>query len=131
MTEQKRPRGRPPYQPTEKDRRQIRLLCGFGLTDEEIAAVIGIGIATLKKYYECELKSGAPEVIAQVANSLLKMATHPEKPNVTAAIFWLKCRAGWVDTPVAASQGKKELAALEAERIESDKAGSKWAALLN
>ncbi|KYG28169.1 helix-turn-helix domain-containing protein [Alkalihalobacillus trypoxylicola] len=87
-----------------------------GLTDEQIAHNIGITKSTLyewkNKYAEFSdaLKNGKEVVDRQVENALLKRAlgfhyqeevalpsgvekvTRYEKPDVTAAIFWLKNR---------------------------------------
>ena len=109
-------RGRPSHKPTEKGRKQVRLLSGYGLTRAEIASVIGVSVPTLTKYYEDDLEAGAPELTAQVAQSLLRAATDKEKPNVVAAIFWLKCRAGWDDSGGKAA-GKKAQRQQEAAEV--------------
>lgn len=103
---EKRSRGRPPYLPTEKELGQVRQLAAMGLLDAEIAKVVGVDVATLRKHFAHELAVGPASAIAKVAQSLFKQATDPEKPNVVAAIFWLKARAGWRDGD--AGSGKKE-----------------------
>jgi hypothetical protein len=108
--------GRPRFAPTENDRRQVRTLTGMGLTHAEISAVIGITAPTLRRYFRHELDVGQIEANAQVAASLYRQATDKAKPNVVAAIFWLKCRGGWRDHDVAAG-GKKEQQAEEAQRV--------------
>lgn len=68
-----------------------------GLTDEQIAHNMGIGIRTLynwKKNKEClqimqAIKNGKEVVDYVVENALLKQA---QSGNVTAQIFWLKNR---------------------------------------
>jgi hypothetical protein len=103
------------HEPTEKDRRQVRVLSGMvGATHEEIAAVLGISEPTLRKYYREELDASPMEANAKVAQSLFRQATNPDKPNVVAAIFWMKARAGWRDSD--ASDGKKEQKQKAAER---------------
>lgn len=108
--------GRPRYQPSEHDRRQVRTMTGMGLTHNEISAVMGITAPTLRRYFRRELDVGQIEANAQVAASLYRQATDKAKPNVVAAIFWLKCRGGWRDHDTAAA-GKKEEQAAEAQRI--------------
>lgn len=100
--------GRPVFVPTEKDRQQVLLLAGMGLRDLDIALVLGISPPTVRKYFESELAVGHIKANAQVAQSLYKQATHPEKPNVTAAIFWLKCRADWREYPEEESKKAKK-----------------------
>lgn len=95
--EAKRSRGRPPFVPTDRDRKQVRMLAAMGLMVEEIARVIGVTDKTLQKHFEDELAVGPSEATANVAQALYKQAVDPLKPNVTAAIFWLKARAGWRD----------------------------------
>lgn len=98
--------GRPAYEADEKTRAQVKMLAAMGIPDYDIAKVIGISGPTMRKYYMAELETGHIEANAQVAQSLFKQATNKDKPNVVAAIFWLKARAGWRDGDAGA--GKKE-----------------------
>lgn len=56
IPEWKGKRGRPPYQPTEKDRNKIKLLLALGWSIERMANGIGVSSATLKRYFRAELK---------------------------------------------------------------------------
>jgi hypothetical protein len=87
--------GQKGYQPTDKDRATVKALIGYGSTQDETAAVLGISDVTLRKYFEREIQLAVIESNAAVAQSLFKMATRGN--NVAAAIFWLKVRAGWKD----------------------------------
>ncbi|MCF6111986.1 AraC family transcriptional regulator [Mesorhizobium muleiense] len=49
-------RGRPAYEPTEKDRNKIKLLLALGWANQRIANGVGISPATLKRYFRAELK---------------------------------------------------------------------------
>ena len=89
--------GRPPYQPTDKERAQVKTLAGLGIPHTDIARVMQIAEMKLRKYYSLELEVGSIEANAKVAKSLFDKATGPGKEGVTAAIFWLKARAGWRD----------------------------------
>lgn len=92
----KRTRGQPPHQPTEVTRAQVGSLAGCGMPQALIAGEIGVSKKTLLRHYRAELDSGLERANAKVAQSLFKRATNPDdKGGVTAAIFWLKCRAGW------------------------------------
>lgn len=80
----------------EKDK--LILLEGWardGLTYEQIAHNMGIGLTTLKEWRKKEstistsLKKGREVVDFEVENALLKSAL---EGNVTAQIFWLKNR---------------------------------------
>ena len=101
------PGGRPPHEPTEERRRQVEGMAGNGLTNQQIARVMRIGETTLKRHYAEELARGSALATAMVGQSLYRMATDwmkpgkdgkpraPDKAAVTAAIFWMKARAGW------------------------------------
>lgn len=123
--------GRPPYAPTERDRAQVKLMAAMGISELEIALVIGISAPTLRKHFFDELAVGHVEANAKVAHSLFRMATDKDKPNVTAAIFWLKCRSGWKEDPAPGapieSPGKKVLADRAARGAEQ---GTSWDGLL-
>ncbi|MGI9572275.1 MAG: hypothetical protein ACR2L5_03010 [Candidatus Actinomarinaceae bacterium] len=78
----------------------ISRLSGLGITHDEICIIVGVSKPTLYKYYQSDLDVGKGTANAKVSESLFRQATHPEKPNVTACIFWLKCRAKWKETDV-------------------------------
>ena len=65
-----------------------------GTPQDEIAKYIGVDRKTLTKHYRHELDTAMTMANAKVAQSLFQQAT---AGNTSAAIFWLKCRAGWVD----------------------------------
>ena len=102
---------------TEEGLIQLEGWARDGLTDEQIAENMGIGYSTLQAWksrfqdIQDALKKGKEVVDRQVENALLKRAlgfyytediatpkgdvvevTRYEKPDVTAAIFWLKNR---------------------------------------
>ncbi|TIR01184.1 MAG: hypothetical protein E5X36_03660 [Mesorhizobium sp.] len=49
-------RGRPPYEPTEKDRNKVKLLLAQGWANQRVANALGISPATLKRYFRAEMK---------------------------------------------------------------------------
>lgn len=95
------------HQPTAETRRLVQSLAGFGVGQVLIAAELGISDATLRKHYPDELATGVEKANALVTEALFKKATAKSGPqSVTAAIFWLKARAGWKDTSVVEHTGK-------------------------
>lgn len=90
-----------------------------GLTDEQIAKNMGIGVRTLYEYKEKypqisqTLKKGKDIVDYEVENALLKQA---RSGNITAIIFWLKNRRPdkWRDKP---DDGSTQEAVKKAEQI--------------
>lgn len=87
---------RPVFQPTEEQRRQVKALAAYGNKQEEIATLMGISMRTLRKYFRQELDRGIVEANTKVSQSLFKLACDG---NVTAMIFWLKCRGNWRERP--------------------------------
>ena len=75
-------------------------MCGYGVPEVEISRVIGISDMTLRKYYRNELDTGVTKANAKVAQSLFQKATGDGSQSVTAAIFWMKTRAGWKETVI-------------------------------
>lgn len=91
----------------ENIKKQVEAMASFGLTDEEIAEIVGISVEALRKSFKYELSTAPPRMVAKVAQSLYQMATDINRPNAAAAMFWLKCRGGWKDSATQAG-GKKE-----------------------
>lgn len=89
--------GRPPHEPTDQNRLQVKTLAAVGIRHEDIAAKLGISADTLTKYYRKELDDGRVDANAVVAKSLYEQA---KTGNTSAMIFWLKTRAGWKETMV-------------------------------
>ena len=86
---------RKPHEPTDKDRKQVSLMAGIGLTHNQIAKIVGISDETLRKYYDKELEVSASMMNAQVAQNLYSIATSKGAGAVASAIFWMKTRGGW------------------------------------
>jgi DNA-binding XRE family transcriptional regulator len=93
-------KGQAPHEPTPAMRKQVEALAAYGIPQEEICKVVGVSKPTLHKYYRDELDTAMPKANARVAESLFKKATGDGTAAVTAAIFWLKTRAGWKETVV-------------------------------
>jgi hypothetical protein len=97
IAQQKPRKGRPPLEVDDKTRRQVRTLAGLGLSVADIGRVVEIAEGSVRNHYLDDLEIGRAQAKAKVAGSLFRMATNEDKPNVVAAIFWLKNRAGWKD----------------------------------
>lgn len=87
-----------PHEPTDKNRKLVLTLTGYGVTEVAVGRELGISVPTLTKYYRNELDCGVDKANAQVAQSLFLKATGDGSQSVSAAIFWLKTRAGWRET---------------------------------
>lgn len=90
------PRGRPAFEITDKVISQVEALAAQGLNREQIAWSLGIHPGTLyKKKAENEelneaIKRGEAKGLATITNALFQNA---KKGNVTAQIYYTKCRA--------------------------------------
>ena len=115
------------HEPTEKDRKSVEAMASYGIPEMDIARVIGISAPTLRKWYSYELETGHIKANSLVAQSLFQKATGNGQGAVTACIFWLKVRAGWVeprpwdDPPM----GRKEQ--LQAAAATAGGTGTEWA----
>ena len=108
MTSKTRKIGRPAHARTDQIARTAESMAGFGIPHADIAKAVGLSEPTLRKHYGPELDLGQVKANTQVAQSLFRRAVSDSPNAVTAAIFWLKCRAGWCEEPPAI--GKKEAA---------------------
>lgn len=106
--------GRPSHKPTKDSTSMVEALASCGVPEKQIADVIGISDVTLRKYYRATLDTAVPRANAMVAQSLYKKALGSGPQSVTAAIFWLKCRAQWKDTTVL------EIASDDSKRSEDE-----------
>jgi hypothetical protein len=63
-----------------------------GLTQEQVAAVVGVGLKTLQTRCKKELADGAAGVHAKVAGKMFEKCM---KGDTIALIYWTKTRMGW------------------------------------
>jgi hypothetical protein len=87
--------GRPAHVPTDDSRKLVESLSGFGIPQDEIARLVGIDPKTLRFHYADQIELGGIKATAKVAQNLFTMACKPTREGLSAAIFWLKVRAGW------------------------------------
>jgi predicted transcriptional regulator len=97
---------RPSHEPNATSRRQVEAMAAYGITEPQIARVVGIDPKTLRKHYRDELDTGQIKANSKVAESLYRKATTDGPQSVTAAIFWLKTRARWKETQVSELTGR-------------------------
>lgn len=82
--------------PDERTRAQVQLAAGFAMPHKMICKLIGLGSDhTLRKHYEHELELGMAMAVFKVSKTLFSQATREKDPSLAAAIFFLKCQAGW------------------------------------
>ena len=98
-------------------RRQVEAMAGYGVTEAQIAGLIGIDSKTLRKHYRNELDHGHVKANVKVAENLFRKATGEGREAVTAAIFWLKARAHWKETSVTEHTASLDGPVTEIRRI--------------
>jgi hypothetical protein len=65
----KKRNGRPPYEPSDKDRERVKAMTAYGIPGRLTAQLIGCGYTTLHKYYREELDTAHIEATATVAQT--------------------------------------------------------------
>lgn len=80
------------HEPTKQLRELVKMHALVGTPQSVIADVLEINDKTLRKYYRRELDLATHQANAQVGGALFNKAV---KGDTTAAIFWLKTRAGF------------------------------------
>jgi hypothetical protein len=71
------------------------MYAGLGLTQEQIATLIGKSVDTLDRICRADLDEGSAEAKAKVGGAIVKAALGG---NMTAAIFYAKTQMGWKET---------------------------------
>ena len=89
--------GRPAFEPTDSERKQVATLSGYGLPIEQIAVLVrnGIDSDTLRKHFGVELISGKSKANAMVGQTLYQKATGGD---TAAMIWWSKTQMRWAET---------------------------------
>ena len=122
--------GRPTHVPTDETRNLVESLSGFGIPQDEIARLVGIDPKTLRFRYAEQIELGNIKATAKVAQNLFTMACKPTREGLSAAIFWLKVRAGWSEYAprrVEGPLGRKESA--ERDALTAGE-GNEWSRLV-
>ena len=104
-------------------------MAGYGVPETEIAGLLGIDPKTLRKYYRGELDHGHTKANVKVAENLYIKATGEGRESVTAAIFWLKCRAGWKEVNAHDIEGRSRVQIDRIERIIVEPDGTRHTAV--
>ena len=97
--------GRPGFEPSETERKQVEALSGYGLPLDQIAVLVrkGISVDTLTKHFADELISGKAKANSQVGRTLFQKAT---SGDTTAMIWWTKTQMKWSETQKVEHTGK-------------------------
>jgi hypothetical protein len=88
---------------------EVERAAGCGLTDAQIAHVLGCSVDTLSRRFAEHIKRGKANAIYSMSSKCFQMGLTDD--GVTDRIFWLKCRAGWRDRP-SEIEGEESLDAM-------------------
>jgi ribosomal protein L29 len=89
----------------------------YGVPEADIARVLAIDPKTLRKHYRQELATGHAKATAEVAEFRFRKATTDGPQCVTAAIFWMKTRGGWRETPQSHEIAVSEFSQMSGEEL--------------
>ena len=89
--------GRPEFEPTDSERKQVEALSGYGLPIEQIAVLVrnGIHVDTLRAHFGTELVSGKAKANGQVGKTLFQKVMGGD---TAAMIWWSKTQMRWAET---------------------------------
>lgn len=86
---------RPEIKFTDKDKKQIKTLSGYGFTQEEIAVLIGHDADTIRKHCKKELAEGKLEAKSICIGKLFGNIKLGKEASI---FFYLKTQHGWKET---------------------------------
>ena len=97
--------GRPAFEPTDAERKQVEAMSGYGLPIDQIAILVrdGISVDTLTKYFGNELVTGKAKANGQIGKTLFQKAM---SGDTTAAIWWSKTQMRWKEVQQHELTGK-------------------------
>lgn len=89
--------GRPAFEPTDHERKQVEAMSGYGLPIDQIAILVrnGIDSDTLRKHFATELVAGKAKANSGVGRTLFQKAMGGD---TAAMIWWSKTQMKWKET---------------------------------
>lgn len=88
------------------DAEKVQSMAQYGLTQDQIADVMGIAKNTLRKLYLKELTTGANLACMAVGKRLFEKCMDGD---TTALIYWTKARMGWKDKTSLEISGAEDI----------------------
>jgi hypothetical protein len=90
--------GRPRFEPTNEERKQVEAMAGYGVAEAHIASLIrgGIGVSTLRERFKENLEQGRAKAHAGIGKTLFQKAM---AGDVASLIWWTKTQMRWTEAP--------------------------------
>ena len=83
---------KPPFKPTDEQRKLVEQMSAVGIPHESIALVLEIDPKTLRKHFKSELDTAAIKANAKIGGTLYNKAM---SGDTTVAIWWSKALMRW------------------------------------
>jgi transcriptional regulator with XRE-family HTH domain len=97
------------FNPTDEDRELVSNMYAAGITQEQIAGVLGVSSKTIQRFFKEEKETAKPRMIAKVAGKLFRWAMSEDpRASTTSCMFILKTQAGWRETGGIETDESKE-----------------------
>lgn len=115
--------GRPAFEPTDHERKQVEAMSGYGLPIEQIAVLVrdGIDTDTLRKRFAQELVSGKAKANSGVGRTLFQKAM---SGDTAAMIWWSKTQMRWKEVQAHEITGRDgapvSVATLDVSRLSTE-----------
>jgi len=117
-------RGRPAFQPTDEQRKNVEVMVGLGIPEEKIRLVVRdrrdkpISRNSLRRHFNRELQTGATKLNAQVGNFMVSTIFGAKPPNGVTPIrdervrgrlgeLFLKARLGWREIDLGSKEERR------------------------
>jgi hypothetical protein len=117
-------RGRPAFQPTDEQRKNVEVMVGLGITEENICLLVRdrrdkpISRNSLRKHFKKQLETGATKLNAQVGNFMVSTIFGAKPPNGMTPIrdervrgrlgeLFLKARLGWREIDLGSKRERR------------------------
>lgn len=108
--------GRPAYRATAEKRERVEILVAAGMSEEEIAPIIGIAVNTLRKHFAAALQTGRAKRRGVIIEAMYRAGA---AGNVSAQKAFVQLTdlspPGVAKAAKPAKRGKKEEAQIAAE----------------
>ena len=118
-------RGRPAFQPTDEQRKNVEVMVSLGIAEENICLLVRdrrdkpICRSSLRKHFQQELETGATKLNAKVGHFMVATIFGTRPPDGFTPIkdervrgrlgeLFLKARLGWRETNSNQHEGRKE-----------------------